>query len=68
METVLKISGMSCGHCAARVQKALEGVEGVQEAAVSQEKGEAVVKGEALNAGALAKAVTQAGYAVTEIE
>lgn len=26
----LKIGGMSCGHCVARVQKALAGLEGVE--------------------------------------
>ncbi len=43
MEKTLKIEGMMCGHCAATVKKALEGVDGVEKAEVSHEKGEAVV-------------------------
>ncbi|MDE6294032.1 MAG: cadmium-translocating P-type ATPase, partial [Clostridiales bacterium] len=34
MKTVLKVEGMSCGHCSARVQKALEAVSGVTKAEV----------------------------------
>ena len=44
MEKMMKIGGMMCGHCSARVKKALEAVEGVQEAEVSHENGSAVVK------------------------
>lgn len=44
METTLKIEGMMCPHCEARVKKALQETDGVTEAIVSHEKGEAVVK------------------------
>ena len=43
MEKVMKIEGMMCGHCEARVKKVLEGLEGVTEAIVSHEKDEAIV-------------------------
>ncbi len=43
MEKTMKIEGMMCGHCEARVKKALEALEGVQEAVVSHETGTAVV-------------------------
>ena len=43
MEKTLKIEGMMCGHCEARVKKALEAVPGVESAAVSHEAGTAVV-------------------------
>ena len=39
----LKIKGMMCGHCEARVKQALESLEGVEEAKVSHEAGTAVV-------------------------
>ena len=39
----LKIKGMMCGHCEARVKQALESIEGVEEAKVSHEAGTAVV-------------------------
>ena len=32
MEKTMKIEGMMCGHCEARVKKTLEGIEGVTEA------------------------------------
>ena len=39
MTKTMKIEGMMCMHCEARVKKTLEGVDGVLEAAVSHEKG-----------------------------
>ena len=45
MITTMKIEGMMCPHCEARVKKALEAVEGVESAVVSHEKGTAVVTG-----------------------
>ena len=44
MEKTLNIEGMMCGHCEARVKKALEALEQVDEAVVSHESGTAVVK------------------------
>ncbi len=43
MEKTMKIEGMMCGHCEARVKKTLEAIEGVAEAKVSHEEGVAVV-------------------------
>ncbi len=43
MEKTMKIEGMMCGHCEARVKKCLEALEGVSAAAVSHEAGTAVV-------------------------
>ena len=42
-QKVLKIEGMMCHHCEAAVKKALEKIEGVQEAQASHERGEAIV-------------------------
>ena len=44
MEKTMKINGMMCGHCEARVKKALEALAQVDEAVVSHETGTAVVK------------------------
>ena len=44
MEKTLNIEGMMCGHCEARVKKALEALAQVDEAVVSNESGTAVVK------------------------
>jgi Cu2+-exporting ATPase len=43
MQKVMKIEGMMCKHCEARVKKVLEGLDGVTEAIVSHEKDEAIV-------------------------
>ena len=64
-ETIrMQIEGMMCPHCEARVKKALEAIEGVQEALVSHQEGSAVVKAAGVSKEALAKAVTDAGYEV----
>lgn len=64
MEITLKIEGMMCGHCSGRVKNALEALPEVSEAVVSHENGTAVIKGEALNLGALKEAVENQGYDV----
>ena len=43
MTTTLKIEGMMCPHCEARVKKALEALEGVESAVPSFRTGTAVV-------------------------
>ena len=40
----IKVDGMKCSKCSASVTKALKATEGVQDAQVSSEKGEAVIK------------------------
>lgn len=68
MEKTMKIEGMMCGHCEARVKKALEAVEGVASAEVSHEKGTAVVTLSADVADEkLKKAVEDQDYAVKSI-
>ena len=43
MTKTMRIEGMMCKHCEARVKKILEGIDGVVEAEVSHEKGTAIV-------------------------
>ena len=64
----MKIEGMMCGHCEARVKKALEALPGVESAEVSHEKGEALVhlSGQESDE-ALKKAVEEQDYIVKEI-
>ncbi|MBR1761431.1 MAG: heavy metal translocating P-type ATPase [Schwartzia sp.] len=68
MEKKMKIEGMSCGHCEARVKKALEALPEVAEAKVSHETGTAVVT---LNAevadDALKQAVEAQDYKVVSV-
>ncbi|MGN1194201.1 MAG: metal-transporting ATPase, partial [Acutalibacteraceae bacterium] len=67
MEKTIKIEGMMCSHCEARVKKCLEELDPVDEAVVSHESGTAVVK---LNAEVsdetLKEAVEAQGYKVIE--
>ena len=67
MTTTLSIEGMMCGHCQARVEKALKEVAGVTEVTVSLENKNAVVTGEA-SADVLKQAVVDAGYEVTDVK
>lgn len=69
MEKTMKIEGMMCGHCEARVKKTLEELAGVTEAVVSHTDGTAVVKiAESLDNDVLKKAVEDQGYQVLEIQ
>ncbi len=62
MESVeLAIQGMTCGHCAGTVQKALQGVAGVKAARVSLPEAKAWVEGDA-DPQALIRAVDEEGY------
>ncbi|GAB6151364.1 hypothetical protein JCM17380_01140 [Desulfosporosinus burensis] len=60
---VLKIEGMTCGHCKSSVEKALLKVPGVTQAEVDLVHKQAVVIGTA-DRTSLAKAVDEAGYRV----
>jgi len=68
MEKTMKIEGMMCGHCEARVKKCLEALPEVAEAIVSHENGTAVVKLNAeISDDVLKKTVEDQDYTVTEI-
>jgi copper chaperone CopZ len=60
-ETVLAVSGMTCGGCASTVTRILSRVPGVAEAKVDFATGRATIKGEAPPA-ELISAVEAAGY------
>ena len=69
MVKTLKIEGMMCPHCEARVKKALEAVEGVESAVASHESGTAVVTLSAPVADEALKAAVEAqDYPVLGIE
>ncbi len=69
MEKTMKINGMMCGHCEARVKKALEALPEVKEAAVSHEAGTAVLTLDAPVADEiLKKAVEDQDYEVVSVE
>ena len=69
MKKTLNVEGMMCGHCEARVKKALEAVPGVAEAVVSHEAGTAVVTlNEDVADDVLKQAVEAQDYKVTGIQ
>ena len=69
MTKTMKIEGMMCGHCEARVKKCLEALPQVDLAEVSHEKGIAIVT---LNAdvddAVLTKAVEDQDYKVISVQ
>ena len=69
MTKTMKIEGMMCGHCEARVKKTLEAIDGVTEAVVSHEAGTAVVTlASDVADETLKDAVEAQDYKVTSIE
>ena len=62
MEKILEVQGMTCEHCKAKVEKALEEIEGVEEVKVSLFRKQAKIKGENLEDEKLVKTVEEAGY------
>jgi len=63
METIYKVSGMMCKHCASRVQKAIETVAGVKSVEIDLDRAIVKVNGEA-TADSVMAAVTAVGYGI----
>ena len=69
MIKTMKINGMMCGHCEARVKKTLEALEQVTEAVVSHEAGTAVVTLSAeISNEELKKVIEDQDYEVVSVE
>ena len=69
MTKTMKIEGMMCGHCEARVKKCLEALEQVSEAVVSHEAGTAVLTlSAAVSDEELRKTVETQDYKVLSVE
>ena len=69
MTKTMKIEGMMCMHCEARVKKTLEALPEVAEAVVSHEAGTAVVTLNAeLSNEALTKVIEDQDYKVISVE
>lgn len=65
METIIKVNGMMCPHCKARVESVCKAVDGVVDAVVDLKEKQVTVSGNA-DVSALKKAITDAGYEVVE--
>ena len=69
MNKTMKIEGMMCGHCEARVKKALESLSEVTEAVVSHTTGTAEVRLQSEVADSVLKQAVEAqDYKVLEIQ
>ena len=65
MEKTIKIDGMMCPHCEARVKQLLEEIDGVEQATTSHKEGTAVVTlTKDVADDVFAKVITDAGYKV----
>jgi copper chaperone len=62
--TKLHVTGMTCGHCQAKVEQALKGIVGVYSAIVDLQDGEAEIdfNDDSITTQQLVAAVEQAGY------
>lgn len=67
MTKTIKIEGMTCGHCQARVEKALNGLDGVEASVNLEEKIASVTLTKPVSDDVLKNTVTEAGYDVVEI-
>lgn len=68
MKKIIKIKGMTCSHCQARVEKALNAIAGVS-AKVDLKKNSAVVSFDSdVNDSVFKDAITEAGYEFVSID
>jgi Cu+-exporting ATPase len=65
METVIKVNGMMCPHCKARVEQVCKAVPGTVDAVVDLQAKNVTVTGEA-DVAVLKQAILDAGYEVVE--
>ncbi len=65
METVIKVEGMMCPHCKARVESVCKAVAGVQDAVVDLQARNVTVTGDA-DVALLKKNIIEAGYEVVD--
>lgn len=68
MKKVMKIEGMSCGHCKARVEKVLNALDGVQATVDLDQKSATVEMSSEVTNDILKKTVEDAGYDVLDIQ
>lgn len=67
-EKIMKIEGMACGHCSARVEKALNAIDGVSATVDLEAKTASITLTKPVDDQVLIKAVTDAGYEAAGLE
>lgn len=68
MKKTMIVEGMSCGHCSARVEKALNALEGVKATVDLESKTAAIETTGAVTDEQLKAAVVEAGYEVASLD
>lgn len=66
METIIKVDGMHCQHCAARVKKASESVANVTKAVVDLEAKTAAITHENANIDDVISAINATGFSASK--
>ena len=66
METIIKVDGMHCQHCAARVKKASESVANVTDAVVDLDGGKATITHENANIDDVISAINATGFTASK--
>lgn len=67
MQTTIKVNGMKCPNCAARVKKAAEAVANVKNAEVDLENGKAVLDHENADMTAVINAINELGFEASSL-
>ena len=67
-EKIMKIEGMACGNCSARVEKALNAIDGVSATVDLEAKTASITLTKPVDDQVLIKAVTDAGYEAAGLE
>jgi copper chaperone CopZ len=68
MTTKLMVEGMSCGHCTVSVRQALEGISGVESAAVELTPGSAIVHhDDRVTAEEMVAVISEEGFAAKQV-
>ena len=64
LKAVIPVSGMTCGHCVAAVEKALEGLDGIGKVSVSLASGEVSIEYDPARVGMdkIREAISELGY------
>ena len=68
MKRTITIEGMTCGHCQARVEKALNAIDGVKAKVDLKNNSAAVEADGSVTDEMLIKTVEEAGYKVTSVQ
>lgn len=65
-KTTITVNGMSCAHCEARVNKAIDAIDGVSSSKASSKKSEVTVKFDEARTSldAIKAVITETGYEV----